>query len=738
MKAFLLEYVVAIAFAARGPSLLPPELANLPSPPSDATQLQQALQLEKELGRLDLMGGLTQDKAATAYMNLYGNWTATNFHITNKYLNGLRIQIVNKEIFFRPEPKELRDLAVENPKVFAEQFAVPAAHALVFLSRTVKQYPVPDVDFTISIGDFCLGTVRGVHEGWGLSNDPDANKPQKADPPQMTEAFQAPIFSWNTATGGRKTCNAVSMPTYDWNWWTSNFTAGSWWRLDKFPQPPWEVRQPKLIWRGSLVGEDGIRARALRLGRIHPDLLDIKATNGGIACDKFSAETKQFKDHNGLADCLAASGPFLPMEQQLAFRYILEMDGGSSTWRFKNSLLGGFLVFKVDSGNTQFFFSSLQPFEHYVPVDAENFEEDLVKKIKWANEHPTDAKSIAAAGAQFAKEHLRDEDAHWAQQAALGLYAGKQHFKVAKDGPSMKRFCCQDATNVQFPTGQKLTWLVNDCVSTDPSCAQRPPMMDLYTDPPKILAAPRQQVTLAASPQGAAAASGLPAFKAPTPQETMKVYAELNEVLKPYPVGEGFVTQEPVEVQTYHGLAAQPWVKTICEIGFNAGHSSILFLMSNPQAMLVSFDLGRWPYTKPAVEFVERKFPGRFIMVVGDSTETVPAFASQHPEIQCDLLVVDGGHEPNVALADVTNMARMANPDRNVLVVDDTPCAVTWCVGPGEAWDTAVAHGSVVPLRRVPMDEYRGFSVGEFKKQGSVVNAVAKPALLSVNSHIRR
>jgi len=355
-------------------------------------QLQLALQLEKELGRLDLMDGLTKDQAAKAYMNLYGNWTSTNFAVTNKYLNGLRIKIINREIFFRPEPKELRDLAESNPKVFAEQFAVPAAHALVFLSKTLKEFSVPDVDFTISIGDFCLGTVRGLHESWGLMNDPDANKPQKADPPQMTEAFQAPIFSWNTATGGRKTCNAVTMPTYDWNWWTSNFTHGSWWRLDHFPQPPWEVRQPKLVWRGSLVGEDGIRARALRLGRMYPDLLDIKATNGGISCDKFFAQTKAFTDHNGLSDCLAASAPFLPMEQQLAFRYTLEMDGGSSTWRFKNALLGGFLVFKVDSSNGQFFYSSLQPFEHYIPVDAQNFEDDLVKKIQWANEHPTDAK----------------------------------------------------------------------------------------------------------------------------------------------------------------------------------------------------------------------------------------------------------------------------------------------------------------------------------------------------------
>merc|ERR1719301_403970 len=115
--------------------------------------------------------------------------------------------------------------------------------------------------------------------------------------------------------------------------------------------------------------------------------MDVKAINGGVQCDKFSAQTKQFSDHNGLSDCLAASAPFLPMEQQLAFRYTLEMDGGGSTWRFKNALLGGFLVFKVDSDNSQFWSDSLQPFVHYIPVSKEGFEEDFLRKLKWAREH---------------------------------------------------------------------------------------------------------------------------------------------------------------------------------------------------------------------------------------------------------------------------------------------------------------------------------------------------------------
>ena len=50
---------------------------------------------------------------------------------------------------------------------------------------------------------------------------------------------------------------------------------------------------------------------------------------------------------------LQVSAPFTPMEAWTQYKYVLELDGGSSTWRFKNALLGGFVVFKVDSDDQQ-------------------------------------------------------------------------------------------------------------------------------------------------------------------------------------------------------------------------------------------------------------------------------------------------------------------------------------------------------------------------------------------------
>merc|ERR1719482_1816232 len=66
-----------------------------------------------------------------------------------------------------------------------------------------------------------------------------------------------------------------------------------------------------------------------------------------------------------------------------------------------------------------------------------------------------------------------------------------------------------------------------------------------------------------------------------------------------------------------------------------------------------------------------------------------------------------------VATADLLNFAAMASPVNRV-VVDDTPCAVTWCVGPSVAWQNGVTQQKVKPVRSQPMGTYRGFVVGEF------------------------
>ena len=70
----------------------------------------------------------------------------------------------------------------------------------------------------------------------------------------------------------------------------------------------------------------------------------------------------------------------------------------------------------------------------------------------------------------------------------------------------------------------------------------------------------------------------------------------------------------------------------VCETGFNAGQSALIWLLANPKAKLYSFDLGQYGYTQAAAEFMAEKFPGRFTFIAGNSVESLPKFIVDHPE----------------------------------------------------------------------------------------------------------
>ncbi len=136
------------------------------------------------------------------------------------------------------------------------------------------------------------------------------------------------------------------------------------------------------------------------------------------------------------------------------------------------------------------------------------------------------------------------------------------------------------------------------------------------------------------------------------------------------------------------------WITDIMEIGFNAGHSSYLFLSARPDTRVVSFDLGDHGYIDLAKELIDRRFPGRHQLIRGDSRRTVPDFHEKQPDRRFDLLYIDGGHDYDVAAADIANCAALSTP-RSLVVMDDLEPHRPWGVGPVKAWGEAVEDGLV-------------------------------------------
>ena len=156
-----------------------------------------------------------------------------------------------------------------------------------------------------------------------------------------------------------------------------------------------------------------------------------------------------------------------------------------------------------------------------------------------------------------------------------------------------------------------------------------------------------------------------------------------------------------------------PGSPTICEIGFNCGHSTATFLEANPRSRVINFDmtdLKNFPWGHKAKGWFKREYGNRFVLVEGDSSVTVPAFFACNPSVRCDLAVVDGAHDYVHPLLDIVALVQASKC--NASVIADDLCDPASCkahkphsprkgsnhggvLGPTQAWHEAHVHGYI-------------------------------------------
>jgi len=117
-------------------------------------------------------------------------------------------------------------------------------------------------------------------------------------------------------------------------------------------------------------------------------------------------------------------------------------------------------------------------------------------------------------------------------------------------------------------------------------------------------------------------------------------------------------------------------ISRICEIGFNAGHSSMLMLLGRDTTPLdfTIFDIGHHAYTKPCLHYIGSKFQHvRFEYIEGDSTVTMPKWIEANPNYlgSYDVVHVDGGHSEHCISNDMAN-ADLLVKKGGILIIDDT------------------------------------------------------------------
>lgn len=106
---------------------------------------------------------------------------------------------------------------------------------------------------------------------------------------------------------------------------------------------------------------------------------------------------------------------------------------------------------------------------------------------------------------------------------------------------------------------------------------------------------------------------------------------------------------------------------TIMEIGFNGGHSCLLFLLANPRSKINLFDLGNHRYSKLAFDYLSNMFPGRLTIVWGDSRKSLVEFITH---TSYDMIHIDGGHTREILHSDIDKCSHFSS-NETIVVVDD-------------------------------------------------------------------
>jgi predicted O-methyltransferase YrrM len=182
-------------------------------------------------------------------------------------------------------------------------------------------------------------------------------------------------------------------------------------------------------------------------------------------------------------------------------------------------------------------------------------------------------------------------------------------------------------------------------------------------------------------------------------------------------IQEGYSQQITQQHADLKDLVSNESVKTVLEIGFNAGHSADIFLKNNPNVKLVSFDICEHDSVNIGKKYIDMVYPGRHQLIKGDSTLSIPEYIRMHPGETFDLIFVDGGHDYITATLDLLNCKKLANIN-TVIAIDDVSNNILaetgWAIGPTNAWKISVHIGIIKELNHHDYEPGRGMSWGKY------------------------
>lgn len=114
----------------------------------------------------------------------------------------------------------------------------------------------------------------------------------------------------------------------------------------------------------------------------------------------------------------------------------------------------------------------------------------------------------------------------------------------------------------------------------------------------------------------------------------------------------------------------------ICEIGFNAGHSSLLLSLTDYCTHLEIFDTTNHNYFQPSFDFLKHQFPHiNFNLNKGESLHTLPLWIQHNTDLleTFSLIHIDGCHKNKHVFSDIINSHKLLQIG-GLMIINDTNC----------------------------------------------------------------
>jgi hypothetical protein len=264
------------------------------------------------------------------------------------------------------------------------------------LTELCKNRKVPDMEFFVNRRDFPILRTDGTEPYQNFFGQNTKLKSHSYD-------RYCPIMSMCSSSQYAD----IPIPTWeDWSRTMENegvyFANIPYHEMDNNPiDIPWDSRVKTAVFRGS---SSGLGVNRETNPRLNVSLMSKKGeVDSGDGVPYLDAgitkwNTRPRKDLNSnyidvidRYDLKLVNS--LSFYQQSQYRYIIHIDGHSSAYRLSRELSYGSVILIVRPKYQLWFSHWLQPYTHYVPVQADC--SDLIKQVQWCKSHDDECRQIA-------------------------------------------------------------------------------------------------------------------------------------------------------------------------------------------------------------------------------------------------------------------------------------------------------------------------------------------------------